>query len=115
MAHDFDALLGGWTLDTSLDLKYAFHSESIDSGYNLGSYSDPEVDALIDEARRQLDPAEMGERLRRIQAILHRDQPYTFLWEPQRLVAVDRRLRDAQPNPLSPFFRLERWWLDPRR
>jgi len=113
LEHDFDATLGAWGIDTSLDLTYAFHTDSIDNGYNFGSYSNPEVDRLIDDFRRQIDPEVMGAILRTIEAILHQDQPYTFLWEPKRLTGVNRRLVNVQTNPLSSFFRLEEWWMVP--
>ncbi len=69
------------------------------------------MDRLIDDFRRQNDPEVMGAILRTIEAILHQDQPYTFLWEPKRLTGVNRRLVNVQTNPLSSFFRLEEWWL----
>ncbi|NHZ73433.1 MAG: hypothetical protein GWP16_03060 [Nitrospirae bacterium] len=111
LEHDFDALLGGWDIDTSLDLTYAFHSRSIDEGYNFGQYSDPEVDRLIEAAALETDPTERVRLLREIESILHRSQPYTFLWEPQRLSAASQRLRDATPSTVSPYFRLREWWL----
>ncbi len=111
LEHDFDALLGGWDIDTSLDLTYAFHSQSIDEGYNFGQYSNPEVDRLIEAANLETDPTERVLQLREIESILHRTQPYTYLWEPQRLAAASPRLRNATPSPVSPYFRLREWWL----
>jgi peptide/nickel transport system substrate-binding protein len=110
-AADFDAAIGSWGIDTSLDLAYAFHSESIDGGYNSGAYSDPRVDELIDKARVTRDLEHRREILFELQAILHRDQPYTFLWEPPRFDAHSRRLEGVLPNPLSSFFRLREWSL----
>ena len=46
----------------------------------------------------------------RIQRILHAEQPYTFLWEPQRLAGARRELAEVEPNSLSPLFNLARWW-----
>lgn len=111
LEHDFDAMLGGWDIDTSMDLAYAFHSQSIDDGYNFGQYFDPDLDRLIDAANLETDPAERLRLLRQAEAILHRSQPYTFLWEPQRLSAASERLQDAAPSPVSPYFRLREWWL----
>jgi peptide/nickel transport system substrate-binding protein len=113
MAHDFDALLSGWTIDTSLGLDYAFHSESIQDGYNFGGFSNPDVDQLLEAARGLDTPEQQGRSLADLQVILHEQQPYTFLWEPQRLTGVSVRLRDAQPNSLDPFFQIENWWLEP--
>ena len=111
LEHDFDALLSGWDIDTSLDLTYAFHTQSIEDGYNFGHFSDAEVDRLIDATNLATDPDERVRLLRHIEVLLHRSQPYTFLWEPQRLSAASKRLRDASPSPVSPYFRLREWWL----
>lgn len=108
-AHDFDAALGAWGIDTSLDLWYAFHSAAITDGYNSGGYSDPEVDRLIETARRARDPAALLGPLHRLQEILHRDQPYTFLVEPLGLDARRRRVRGARPSALGSFRGLARW------
>ncbi len=113
LAHEFDATIGAWGIDTSLDLTYAFHSDSIDNGYNFGAYSVPQVDRLIVETKTVSDPAQLFSLVKQIQARLHEDQPYTFLWEPRRLIGVSQRLQNAQPNPLSSFFHLEEWWLLP--
>ncbi len=113
LAHEFDATIGAWGIDTSLDLTYAFHSDSIDNGYNFGQYSNPEVDRLIDRARTVSDPQRLGSIVKKIQYLLHRDQPYTFLWERRRLIGARARLQNAQPNPLRSFFHLEEWWLLP--
>ncbi len=109
--HDFEAVLSAFGMDTSLDLTYAFHSGSIGDGLNFGGYSNPEVDRLIEAARSSRDTAEQGRILWQIQGILHLEQPLMFLWEPQQLNGVSRRLRGVQPNPLSSLFRIEEWWL----
>ena len=115
LAHEFDAMLGGWNIDTSLDLDYAFHSDSIDGGNNLGRFSDPAVDQLLDRVRDQTDATERAALLAEIQVLLHELQPYAFLWESQRLTGTSVRLREARPNALDPFFHLENWWLEPAR
>lgn len=108
---DFDAAIGSWGIDTSLDLAYAFHSDSITEGYNSGGYSNPEVDRLIDATQSETDVETLREQLYAIQALLHRDQPYTFLWEPPRLDAHNSQLRGVQSNPLGSLFQLREWWL----
>jgi len=109
--HHFDAVLGAWGMDTSLDLRYAFHSDSIDNGYNFGRYSNPRVDKLIEEAHAESSLAGAKERLIEIQEILHHDQPMTFLLEPEQLDAARDRVRNAHPNALSSFLDLKEWWL----
>lgn len=108
---DFDAAIGSWGIDTSLDLGYAFHSESWTEGYNSGGYANPRADALIEAHRVALDLETRRRILYELQEILHVDQPYTFLWEPPRLDAQNIRLGGVEPNPLSSLFRLRQWRL----
>ena len=109
--HDYDAAIGAFGIDTSLDLHSMFHSDSIDNGYNFSGYSDPRVDELIESARQQVEAFDAGPMLIEIQEILHRDQPFTFLWEPQRLSAARANLQEVRPNSVSTYQNLDHWWL----
>lgn len=113
---NYDATVMGMTLDTSLDLEGNYHTRSISEiKDNLFRYSNPEVDRLIDLAAIQKEPLEALPYLHQIERLIHRDQPATFLWESQRLCAVNKRVHDARPNLLAGFFNLEDWWVEPRR
>jgi peptide/nickel transport system substrate-binding protein len=116
-AGNFDATVVGLGLDTSLDLTGYFHSSSIGEAeaMNFMRYSNPEVDRLIELSLSKLDIAEARPQLERLQQILHRDQPITFLWESQRLSVVNRRVRDVRPNVLFSLFNVEEWWVRPGR
>lgn len=112
----FEALLGGWAIDTTLDFRPYFHSASIgDEGWNTIAYRNPELDRLLDEVRTEPDLASARPRLVRVQRILHAEQPYTFLWEPRRLAAVARDLEGVEVSHLSAFGTLARWSRRPAR
>lgn len=107
-AGDFDATLAAWGIDTGLDLSYAFGSGE---PTNFGRYASSEVDRLLEEVANSDDLAAAEPHLRRIQEILHVEQPYTFLWEPQWLVGTRSRVRGARPSALLTFADLDEWWL----
>ncbi len=109
LAHNFDATVSGWAVDTTLDLKPYFHSTESAGGYNFGSYKNAEVDRLLDAARRAPTPEAAKPDLVRMQRILAAEQPYTFLWEPRRLCALRTDLVDVRPNALSAYFNLPEW------
>jgi peptide/nickel transport system substrate-binding protein len=113
-AGDYDATITGMGMDTSLDLTGNFASSSIKEGSNYARYSNPEIDRLIVRAMGRPDIVDSRADLMRIQEILDRDQPYTLLWESQRLNGINRRVHDAQPNVLFSLFNLEDWWVDPK-
>jgi len=109
--HDFDATVIGVLMDTTMDLEYGFHSRAIDNGLNYGSFTNQEVDRLIDEVNQQTDPEAIRPLLYRIQQIVHEKQPFLFLWEPQRLAAVSKSLENVRPNSQSDFDNLREWSL----
>jgi len=110
----FEAAIMGYTPDTSLDLTGNYHSQSIGrDGSNVMRYRNPEVDRLIVEAAAQPDLAGMKSYLDRIQQIMNREQPVTFLWESKRLTAVNKRVKNAKPTPNYALFNLKEWWIEP--
>ena len=108
---DFDVAIGGWNIPSSLDMRFAFHTGEI-GNFNFGGYSNPELDRLLDAADKAETTEERRALLHRIQAALHADQPYTFLWEPQTLDARRTRVRDSRPNSLSSFYWIDEWWVE---
>ena len=110
---DYDSVVIGLGMDTSLDLTTLLHSRSIGNGNNLARYSNPEVDRLIDEAAAQPGIDAMVSRVRQIERIVEQDQPATFLWESKRLMGVNRRIRDAKPSPIYMLWNLRDWWVEP--
>lgn len=109
----FDAAILGQSLDTSLDLTDNFHSRSIGTRNNNARYRNPEVDRLLVTAVSQPNMRDELPYLLRIQRILHRDQPITFLWESKRLNACNKRLRNVKPTAVFSFANLKEWWIAP--
>ncbi|MEM6455527.1 MAG: ABC transporter substrate-binding protein [Acidobacteriota bacterium] len=108
-AHDFDASLTSLGIATTMDLSFNFGTEFIDGGYNWGSFSSPEVDAVLAEIKAAPDPAAAKPQHDRLQVLLQDAQPITLLYEPERVVVVRRGLSGVEPNALSTFFHLRRW------
>jgi len=112
MGGDFDAVITGWQIPTTFDFRYAFASEEIDGGSNIIAYSNPEMDQLLDDIRSAPNLEEAKPLIDRLQVMLQRDQPYTFLWQSQRLVGVRNRLQGVEPNHLFSLFDARHWWVE---
>jgi peptide/nickel transport system substrate-binding protein len=97
----FQAYLGGWGAGTDPDT-----SENIwatGAGRNFIGYSNPEVDRLFAEGRRELDRAKRAEKYARIQEILHDDQPYTWLYWRNSFYGFSKSLRGYVFSPRGPY------------
>ena len=112
MGGDFDAVITGWSIPTTFDFRYAFASEEIDGGSNVIAYSNPEMDQLLADIRSAPTLEEAKPLIDRLQVMLQEDQPYTFLWQSQRLVGVRNRLQGVNPNHLFSLFEARHWWVE---
>ncbi|MBI4161074.1 MAG: hypothetical protein HY509_01350, partial [Acidobacteria bacterium] len=109
---DFDGYVSAWLASTKVDLKNLLHSAAIgEGGYNYVRYANPEVDSLIDRARASRDFAAAIPLWRRVEGILHEEQPYTLLFERDRINAISSRLRNVRMDTNSGFSNLEEWWI----
>ncbi len=78
----------------------AFHSRNFPpAGRNRGFYSNPRVDSLIDQARRETDQNVRQHLYAELQEVLARDVPYINLWYFDNILVHTRRVRDVTLNP----------------
>jgi peptide/nickel transport system substrate-binding protein len=74
-----------------------FHSSQIAGGANnFTSFSNPELDRLIDQARRTVDEDQRMKLWQACHRILHDEQPYTFMLRRKSLVFIDKRVHNVQ-------------------
>jgi peptide/nickel transport system substrate-binding protein len=85
-------------------LEYAFHSAKFPpNGANRGYYSNPKVDALIDQARREVDQAKRKSTYAELQGILAEELPYIDLWYLDNVLVHNKRVRNLQLNPAGNY------------
>jgi len=77
-----------------------FHSMSIPpQGNNRGRYRNPEVDRLLEEGRRSLDPQERKRIYGKVQKILAHELPYIPLWWSKNVVVMKPIIQGFVPYP----------------
>jgi len=78
----------------------AFHSRNFPpAGRNRGFYSNPRLDVLIDQARRETDQNVRKRLYAQVQEILARDVPYVDLWYFDNVLVHTRRVQNVALNP----------------
>jgi len=84
--------------------EYAFHSAKFPpNGANRGYYSNPRVDALIDQARREVDPKVRKPIYAELQRILSDDLPYINLWYLDNVLVHNKRVVNLKLNPAGNY------------
>jgi peptide/nickel transport system substrate-binding protein len=110
MSRNFDAVLIGMMTATKVDVFPAWHSTMIGpDGFNLSCYTNVEVDRLIERSRQIADREEALPLFDQFQNIIADDQPATFLWVPDRIVALDANIVGCRFSPVSTFFNIHQW------
>lgn len=132
---DYDAALSGWSAGLFVDPSTIWHSDvvkgidpqSVDGDtpncsdevtdncvvnryeFNFVSYSNPKADELIERGLHTPIPEESAPIWREMQQVIYDDQPYTFLWWMDEVIAVDSRFENTSIDVLSPFGNLHQW------
>ncbi len=84
--------------------EYAFHSAKFPpNGANRGFYSNPKVDALIDQARRDVNQNSRKSTYAELQRILAEELPYIDLWYLDNVLVHNKRVHNLQLNPAGNY------------
>ncbi len=99
---NYDAITLGWSLDVESDPYQLWHSsQTTQGGSNHVGWKNAEADRLIEQARGEFDRDKRVAMYRRLHAIQHEEQPYTFLFCSPSLVLLDARFRNVVVYPLG--------------
>jgi len=84
--------------------EYVFHSDKFaPHGANRTYYSNPRADALIDQARGELDPEKRKRLYAQLQQILAEDLPYVDLWYQDNVLIHTKRVQNLTLNPAGNY------------
>jgi peptide/nickel transport system substrate-binding protein len=113
---DYDGVYFGWLPDIpDPDPAALLHSSQAQSGANYAAYSSPEVDRLVEEARRTVDRGQRRKLYLQLQQVLAEEMPYAPLYTPYGHYAWSRRLHGVTARdvgPQAPIPGVAAWWLE---
>jgi peptide/nickel transport system substrate-binding protein len=117
---NYDALLYGQALGSLLDLYPFWHSSQIyDPGLNLSEYQNKDVDALIKDARENLDLSKKQKDLEKLQDIIIQDVPSIFLYSQNYIYWVSEKVLGIQADkiidPAKRFADVSSWYIKTKR
>lgn len=96
---EFDTVLLGWSLSLSPDPYLLWHSESDKpGGFNFVGYHDTRVDKLIEEMQATIERQRLAKIQQEIFAEVVADNPYLFLYIPNSIQVVDKKIKGIEPT-----------------
>ncbi len=110
MPRKFEAVILGWALGLMPDAYSIWHSEgSKKGGFNFVGYHNPRVDALIKEGERTVDQEKLGKIYREIFALIVHDNPYLFLYIPNSITVVNKKIKNVSQSILGVMHNVIDW------
>ena len=108
----FDAWIAGWTVPLDLDLEAFWGSNLNENFFNVCSYQNFEVDRIFSELRKVKSLEEKKNLIHRFQKILQNDQPVTFLYWIDNIIAYNKKLKNTKINPIAYTNRIWEWYIE---
>lgn len=110
--HEFDVAMRGWSISLDPGFTSYMHTRMIEDGANYGHYSNPELDALMDESDHEPDRDKRKELIEEQQEIVAEDQPYLFLYTADKYMLYNPKLQDVTIHPKDDFYLIHEWWFE---
>ncbi|HET7342958.1 MAG TPA: peptide-binding protein [Methylomirabilota bacterium] len=108
----FEAIVLGWNTGTDPDQYVIWHSSQMGPDQlNHISYSNREVDALLEAGRSTCHQAERVRYYQRLHEMLAADQPVIFLYWRDELNVVSNRVHGVNPGPAGMGWNFTDWFV----
>lgn len=104
LAGDYEVAVSNWTWFGDPDtLLYLYHTD----GLNVWNISNSELDSMLEEQRRTVDPEARQEIMRDIQELVYVEAYSAYTYYPNRIQGITDRVKGFQQYPNASFRRLD--------
>jgi ABC-type transport system substrate-binding protein len=113
-SREFVAYTGGWGLPWESDPYQIWHSSqaNITKSSNRIGFRNKKADELIEKLRSTFKREERDKLYHELHAILHEEQPYSFLYLEKSIVATQPRLKNVRFQVFRPHVETMNWYVE---
>ena len=106
---EFESVVSGWSVDFKFDPTETLGCNG--GVYNYPSYCNPKADSLVQAGLTTLEEDEALPLWHEYQAIIHQDQPYTFIYYADERLGVSNRLQGVVGDARGHLVSIADWWI----
>lgn len=115
--HEFDLYLMGNTLSLDPNPKPFWSSKAAsdkkgEQGWNIVSYKNSKVDALLDKGLETINQDERKEVYAEFGKILNEDVPEAFLYVQNNEIMYNSKLKEFKPSTFDEFNNIKNWYIE---
>jgi len=108
----FEAVITGYNLSNTQDLSFAFHSTQIESGNNFMSFSNIDIDNLLQKAYTSLSENERKEIYISLQQSFREEVPCISLFFREAALVVRSKIQgEIIPDSANPYRSIHQWFV----
>ncbi len=111
MEKKFDACIAGFSVPLQMQLDEFWGSDLQKARFNITSFRNKRVDEILTGARQIGKETDYAGEWKEFQVILHQNQPCTFLYWMNDLVAVNKRIHGTQMGILGVSYHAGDWYI----
>ncbi len=111
-AKSFDAWMIGWFVPIPIQLKPYWYSDTELAPLNFASYNNSQADELMNKLETEQNEKERNRILSQLEKIIHRDEPVTFLYWIDNIVAYNKKIGKLKINPLGVIHHCWEWKIE---
>jgi peptide/nickel transport system substrate-binding protein len=101
MKRNLDAWISGFTIPIPIDLNPFWHSDDETGFFNFSSYQSKGKDDILDSLNLRLSETKRAILYKRLQNIFYNDEPVTFLYWFDNIVAYNKRISEIKFSRLG--------------
>ncbi len=105
----YDAWMAGWVIAVPLDLKPSWYSNLDETPMNVYGYQNKKIDKLLLQLDSKISIDEKNDLYKRFQKLIHEDEPATFLYWIDDIVAYNNRINNITISPLGAVQKCWEW------
>jgi peptide/nickel transport system substrate-binding protein len=106
---ELNAWIAGWTVPLPLDLKSFWYSNLNDAPLNVASFQNKTADELLNKIEHSQNIDEKNTLYKKLQEVIYNQNPVTFLFWDDKLIAYNKRILNLNASPLGVFHRCWNW------
>jgi peptide/nickel transport system substrate-binding protein len=106
-----DAWIAAYYIQIPLEYKMIWYSDLDAAPFNFVSYQNKDLDFIIDALGKKISYEKEVELHKQLQEIIYADQPVTFLYWIDNIVAVNNKVKNYDINPLGVIQHVWDWRL----
>ncbi|MDR7519299.1 MAG: ABC transporter substrate-binding protein [Armatimonadota bacterium] len=106
----YELIAGWWRYPPDPDMFPYLHSSNAERGFNVPVYRNAEVDRWLEEGRKATTARDRQRAYARFQELVAEDLPYLYLWWPNEIRAISKRLKGVPSIGLRDGFQYMHEW-----